>query len=69
MQLLLAQIEYICSMLVESTRQQVMQAAEDGRLFEGHLHEGWLPLFKCFSELIDVDDAIEQAQEERTATW
>ena len=56
-----AQLEYICSMLVESyPAAQVMQAAEDGCLFEGHLHEGWLLLSKVF-ELIDVDDAIEQA--------
>ena len=60
-----AQLEYICSMLVESyPAAQVMQAAEDGCLFEGHLHEGWLLLSKVLSELIDVDDAIEQAQEE-----
>ena len=59
-----AQLEYICSMLVESyPAAQVMQAAEDGCLFEGHLHEGWL-LLSVLSELIDVDDAIEQAQEE-----
>ena len=52
-------------MLVESyPAAQVMQAAEDGCLFEGHLHEGWLLLSKVLSELIDVDDAIEQAQEE-----
>ena len=40
-----AQLEYICSMLVEAyPAAQVMQAAEDGCLFEGHLHEGWLLL-------------------------
>ena len=59
-----AQLEYICSMLVESyPAAQVMQAAEDGCLFEGHLHEGWLLLSKVLSELIDVDDAIEQARD------
>ena len=52
-------------MLVEAyPAAQVMQAAEDGCLFEGHLHEGWLLLSKVLSELNDLDDAILRAQDE-----
>ena len=57
-------LEYVCAMLHEGyPAAQVLQVTEDGCPFDLNTQD-WLLLVKVLAEMIDVDDAMEQAQDE-----
>ena len=57
-------LEYVCAMLHEGyPAAQVLQVTEEGCPFNLNTQD-WLLLVKVLAEMIDVDDAMEQAQDE-----
>ena len=58
-------LEYVCAMLQDNfPPTQVTQVAEDCCAFEGPFSEGWVMLVKVLAEMVDAENAIEQAAEE-----
>ena len=57
-------LEYICSLLLEGfPSAQVLQATEESCPPDGRTQD-WILLVKVLAEMMDVDDAMEQAQDE-----
>ncbi len=57
-------LEYVCAMLYEGLpAAQVLQATEEGCPFDLKSQD-WVLLVKVLAEMMDVDDAMEQAQDE-----
>lgn len=57
-------LEYICSLLLEGfPAAQVLQATEESCPPDGRAQD-WILLVKVLAEMMDVDDAMEQAQDE-----